>query len=109
MLIVGDSAEHFLKWLQAIDVKPVISGFRSYLDNLFAREVARTLSKDMFKNLDENQREALNVMLTSIANKLTSDVGTKIKSPPPGFYQEQLAETLRVIFHSEGRDEESSA
>ena len=109
LVIAAGGTDGFMKWLATIDIKPVLSGFRAYLTVLFERETARTLTRDIFKDLDATQREALQAMLTSIANKITSDASLKVREPPDGYYQDQLAEALSVLFPNPDRKQETGS
>jgi glutamyl-tRNA reductase len=91
---------NFMKWYEAINLKPALSGFKEYLDDLFDREVNRTLNKEMFKQLNDSQVDAIKKLLTSIAGKISSDASSRVRTPPDGFFQDQLATALGVLFPS---------
>lgn len=96
--MIAIRAEECLRWVDSLNLKPALSGFREYLDDLFEREVQRTLSKEHFQNLSEDQMGSLRVMLQSVAQKISSDASLRVMTPPDGFFQEQLASALTALF-----------
>ncbi|MGE0173051.1 MAG: glutamyl-tRNA reductase [Oligoflexales bacterium] len=96
--MIVESAHNFIVWLETLSLKPALSGFRAYLDDLVAREADRTLNKEIFRNLDQGQLEAINALVQSIAGKISSDASSRVKTPPEGFFGEQLATALKVLF-----------
>ncbi len=96
--IIAESAGQYLKWISGLNIKPVLSGFRSYLDDLIQREAKKTLSKSHFDDLDTKQKSSIENLLQSLAGKISSDAGARIHNPPEGFFQQDLADALKVLF-----------
>ena len=96
--IIIDDCLYFENWLSHLSLKPALQGFRSYLDNLIQQEADKTLNKDLFQNLSEPQVSGIKKLLSSVANKISADAGSNVRSPPEGFYQEQLAGALEILF-----------
>ena len=88
----------FEKWLKTLTVKPALSGFRGYLDNLLIQELEKTIGKSLFQSLDDKQRASLEAMMKSIAGKMSGDASRMVKTPPEGYYPEQLADALKALF-----------
>jgi glutamyl-tRNA reductase len=96
--MIVESADNFITWLETLSLKPALSGFRAYLDDLIARETHKTLNKEIFRNMSDPQLEAINTLVQSIAGKISSDASSRVKTPPEGFFGEQLATALKVLF-----------
>ncbi len=96
--IVSEAVVQFESWLSQLTVKPYLAEFRSYVDDLFGRELAKTLNRDIFKELSPNQRQALAALNSAVASKLTADAAAAIKTPPDGWFTDIVAEALGVLF-----------
>lgn len=96
--MVLDSTLHFMKWLESFNLKPALSGFREYLDDLIDRESQKTLNKSIFKDLTDSQKNGIISLLHSVAGKISSDAGSNLHRPPEGFYKDQLASALSALF-----------
>lgn len=88
----------FSRWLDACAIKPTLAGFRAYVDDLTTRELSRTLGRKIFESLTDEQKKSLKSLIDAIAGKLSADVSVAIKNPPSGFYSDQLAQALEVMF-----------
>jgi glutamyl-tRNA reductase len=97
-ILIDSSVLGFEDWLASFDIKPVLANFREYIDGMFCKELDKSLSKSALSNLTEEQLNAINAMQTAIANKITADVGKNIKRPPEGFFKEQLADSVKILF-----------
>lgn len=106
-IMIAARAEECLRWVDSLNLKPALSGFREYLDDLFEREVQRTLNKEQFQNLTEDQLGSLRTLLNSVAQKISSDASLRVMTPPEGFFQEQLASALAALFPKPDKKRES--
>ena len=97
-VIIHESAENFLTWMGSQKLKPALAGFRTYTDILFAQEKAKSLSKGPLSSLQDDQKQALDQLLKSIANKMTGDASRNVRVPPEGLFAEDLAEALQILF-----------
>jgi glutamyl-tRNA reductase len=79
-LIIEENLNGVETWLRRTDINPVIANFRSYVDDILARESQKTMSRQIFQNLTEEQRDALQQLLHTISDRLTSDAGSRIRS-----------------------------
>lgn len=105
--MIAARAEDCLRWIDSLSLKPALSGFREYLDDLFEREVQRTLNKEQFQNLTEDQLGSLRTLLHSVAQKISSDASLRVMTPPEGYFQEQLASALTALFPKPNKNRES--
>lgn len=96
--LVNNAVEAFVAWRRTLAVKPTLAAFRSYLDQVIARESHKTLSRELFKDLNHRQREALETMFTAIAASISGDASRRVVNANTGHYPEQLADALKAIF-----------
>jgi glutamyl-tRNA reductase len=96
--LIARGVTDFLAWQRTVAVKPVLAGFRGYLNELIEREAQKTLAKEHFRDLTPKQRESLQGLLEAVAAKISGDASRNVLSPPEGHYQEQLADALRALF-----------
>ncbi len=96
--ILDGRTSHFAHWLSTQAIKPTMAWFNQELTAYVRREAERTLGRDMFRELTPAQRQALDTMLDAFVQRLAGTVGRNLQHPPAGFYREQLAESLRVLF-----------
>ncbi len=96
--MVTDSALNYWRWYEHLELKPALHRFRSYLDDLIDREVQRSFSKGSLRELTDVQRSSIAELMRSVASKISSDAGSNVLAPPEGFYKEQLAASLSVLF-----------
>ena len=96
--MVAESALSFMRWFDHLGLKPALSGFREYLDDLIYRESYKTFSKGHLSDLSPNQKIAIEKLLESVVGKISGDAGRGVTAPPEGFYKEQLAAALSALF-----------
>jgi glutamyl-tRNA reductase len=97
-VLIAKSIEQFRAWQKTLVVKPSLAAFRNFLDELIQRETTKTLSRDMFKDLNEKQQEALSGLFSAISGKISGEAAKNVTNPPNGYYQEQLADALTALF-----------
>lgn len=95
--IVTESVDNFEQWLLSKVLTPTISASSQYFNDIFRRESAKTLSKEIFNNLSDKQRESINSMLDAIASKLTADVAQALRKSVDDDAR-NLAAALDLIF-----------
>jgi len=100
-VFINRGVEQFEAWQRTSDIKPMLAAFRTYLEQLTQREGAKTLSKEIFKDLSAKQMEALQGLLSAVASKISADAARHVLAPPPGFAQDQLATSLQALFLDE--------
>ena len=104
---VIDGTKTFLRWLDTIAIKPTLSCFRGYVEDLCQRELEKTLDRDLWRQLPTEQKQQLMAMLQSIANKIVADAGSHMKTPPEGVGSEDLARALAHLFPLVAKKEHS--
>lgn len=107
-VIVERSTEQFRAWERTLSVKPALAQFRSFVDTVIERERSKTMSKDIFRELTDKQKEAITTMLEAVAGKLSGEASRKILSPPEGYYPEHLADMLAILFDQNEKKDPSS-
>ena len=96
--IVATKAQHYQSWLNSVSIKPIFSDFRHYIDDLFHRELEKTIGKLVFQDLSKQQLASLKSMMDAIAGKLVGDVAKSINIHEDLHYKEQLALSLSALF-----------
>ena len=96
--IIIDSSLAFLRWMNAQSSSFALSGFRDYLEKLFHNEMQRTFSKSKSCEMAHDHAEEIRTLLEAIAARLTTHAAKSVNNPPAGFYREQLASALKVLF-----------
>ncbi len=96
--IIIENSSTFINWMNGLNLKPALSGFRQYLTDLFTKEKARSLAKGPLSELTEEQMMALDNMIKSITNKLSGDAGRGVRNPPDGYFPEDMADALKLLF-----------
>ena len=100
-VFINRGVEQFQDWQRTSEIKPMLAAFRTYLEQLTQREGAKTLGKEMFKDLSAKQLEAIHGLLQAVAAKIAADAARQVLSPPAGFGQDQLATSLQALFLDE--------
>ncbi|MBP6219153.1 MAG: glutamyl-tRNA reductase [Oligoflexales bacterium] len=76
----SEKVEEYMTWLRTFAIKPALSGLKTYLDDLFEREAAKTLNRECFQSMTEEQMKALSGMFSSVISKITADVACSLKN-----------------------------
>jgi glutamyl-tRNA reductase len=95
---IDRSVGAFEHWLDTFAVKPALAGFRAFINDIFAKEMAKTYSKEHFKDLSPRQKDSITALLDSLAAKISAEASKQVKAPPEGHFPEQLAVALSVLF-----------
>ncbi|NRA43834.1 MAG: glutamyl-tRNA reductase [Oligoflexales bacterium] len=106
--IVRRGAKIFDQWLSTVAIKPIFANFRDYLDDLMKRELEKTLGRSLFKDLSEQQQQAIENMLSSLAGKMVGDAARSINNPDDTVFREQLASSLRMLFPRKVSEDDGS-
>ncbi len=77
--IIEGSLEHFCRKISEKAQSENIATYRKYLEELIFKESQKTFNRKELRQLDEKQLEALQVMLSSISQKLTADFAIALK------------------------------
>jgi glutamyl-tRNA reductase len=103
--LIERGVDAFRGWQRTLAVKPALASFRTYLAELVEKEAAKTLAREIFRDLTEKQRTALAALLDSIGGKIAADAARQVTNPPEGHYQSQLADALVALFPAGGGGE----
>ena len=96
--IIDEAVISFQRWLDGLSLKPALSGFHRYLRTLADQEMEKTMARQSFKDLSDEQRQSINRMVESIIGKINADAGQTVRNPPEGHYNDRLADALKVLF-----------
>lgn len=96
--IINENSSAFISWMNGLNLKPALSGFRGYLTELFEKEKTKSLAKGPLSGLTIEQSQALDNLLKSISNKLSGDAGRGVRNPPEGYFPEDMADALKLLF-----------
>lgn len=102
--MISQHTTQFISWLDSHSIKPTISKYKNYLDELFLQESQKTLSKQVFSNLNESQHKALADMAESIRNKLIGDISRSLKNKTEEVEKFQIAQLLESIILKDNKD-----
>ena len=98
--IVRESVESFTQWLSHHEVAPTLGLSSAYFKDLLVRESAKTLARDLFTDLNQRQKDALQAMLDSITAKITGDIAQALRGQTPD-QARATADMLEQIFRKE--------
>lgn len=96
--LIERSADAFQAWQRTLGINPILAAFRTYLEQLVARESQKSLQKDALRSLSDKQKDALAAMLQAISKNIASDASRAILKPAPGCDSEELAANLLRLF-----------
>lgn len=105
--IIQSGSSNFANWLKRLDSQPVLADFKAYLDLLTSSEASRTLEKQAFKDMTEEQKHAIRRMLDSIVKKLAADAARAVLMAQAD-HEMQLLHALKTMFPLKASDEDSS-
>ncbi|MCX6117695.1 MAG: glutamyl-tRNA reductase [Proteobacteria bacterium] len=94
---ITDATEIFGQWLKTQKLAPLMEAWRDHVSSTLQRESQKTLSKELFVNLTNEQKKGLNAMLDSITSKLTSDLAQSLRTSPPEEAL-KLAQSIGQVF-----------
>ncbi len=95
--ILTSGVESFAEWLTHREVAPVISDSARYMSDLITREAAKTFSKDIFANLSDKQREAIEGFVEAVSSRVTGDIAQSLKKASPEEARD-ISQALQSIF-----------
>lgn len=94
--IIGEAVDRFWRWLESLDVVPVIVALRQKVDDIRTQEMARAAAT--LSSLRPEQREAVEYMAGAIVNKILHDPVTRLKNYSARGRDAHYIEALRVLF-----------
>lgn len=106
--LISQSTHSYFKWFRHMGLKPALRGFRQYVDQLLAQELAKTLGRGAAEALTPDQIACIERMLASVAAKMSADAGSRVLSPPAGFEKDELAAALATLFPVDSSERKKS-
>lgn len=103
-LIVAEETEKFMTWRQSLALNPTILQLRRHVEDICARELAKTAAK--MPELSEDERASLARMLAAVAGKILHAPLQYLKQSGAGPERENKADVVRRVF---GFDDDSPA
>jgi glutamyl-tRNA reductase len=95
---VTSTTEQFMDWVGSYDIKPILANVKKELDAFLASEYQKTLKKEIFSDLDDNQRNALNSLQESISSKLLGKIGRSISAAKDSDSKYNLIKTIKKLY-----------
>ncbi len=95
-LIVTDAVDRFWRWLEALDVVPVIVSLRDKVEAIRAGETARASA--VLAGLTREQREAIDYLTHAIVNKILHGPVSRLKNRGALRRDARFVETVRQLF-----------
>ena len=92
--IIDAETDTFDRWLQQQEITPTIIQLRNKVDSIRRQELEKTLAK--YPHLRQNDKETLEALTTSIANKILHDPITYLKIE--GLKNGSSVEEIRKLF-----------
>jgi glutamyl-tRNA reductase len=102
--IIEEGVEAFGQWQRSLDVVPTILALRGQMEEIRKREVGKTLA--LMKNSSEEERKRIEVLTTSMVNKILHRPITLLKYQEQRGHGEFYTEMIRKIFHLDPDEEE---
>ena len=96
-LIISEQVKQFNFWLKSQKNHQNLINFKKHLKKLCQQEAQKTLKKKLFKDLSLLQEKELNIMLSSIINKLTADVASQLNARSGEEHMEALSQALTQL------------
>lgn len=97
-VFITEGSKAFDQWLSSLSIKPTLGALRQYLADIVQKESSKTFSRESLKALTEAQRDAIEGLLEAVVNRVSGDVSSRIMTPAPGHYSDQLADSLQALF-----------
>jgi glutamyl-tRNA reductase len=102
--IIAEGVKSFSQWQRGLEVVPTILALREQAEDVRRREVAKTLA--LMKNSSEENRELLEMLTTSIVNKILHHPISMLKHQEERGHGKLYTEMTRKIFHLDPEEEE---
>jgi glutamyl-tRNA reductase len=94
--IVAEEVNVFVKWMQSLEIKPVITDLRARADAIRRVELEKTLRH--LPNLDESERRSVECLSESLVNKLLHDLTLRLKAEAGNGHAADYAAAVRYLF-----------
>ena len=105
--IVQDEMVKFVQWYQSLEVTPTIVALRNKFEEIRSKELEKTLS--LLPNLSEKEKQSLEMLTSSIINKILHDPLTRLKQKDEEVISDFYIDVIRTLFQlpdRSGKEEE---
>ncbi len=102
--IIAEGVKSFSQWQRGLEIVPTILALREQAEEVRQREVAKTLA--LMKNSPEENRKLLELLTTSIVNKILHYPISMLKHQEERGHGKLYTEMTRKIFHLDPEEEE---
>ena len=102
--IIAEGVKSFSQWQRGLEVVPTILALREQAEDVRRREVAKTLA--LMKNSSEENRKLLEMLTTSIVNKILHHPISMLKHQEERGHGKLYTDMTRKIFHLDPEEEE---
>jgi glutamyl-tRNA reductase len=97
-VLIHEGTANFNVWLNRLSIKPTLAAFHHHLHAAMQKELDRTLSKEIFSNLTNEQKEALLRMIEASSRKISSEAAKIIQTTESNEKRADFAEALKRLF-----------
>jgi len=104
--IIAEGVKSFNQWQRGLEVVPTILALREQAEDVRRRELTKTLS--LMKNSSEEDRRLLEVLTTSVVNKILHGPISMLKHQEERGHGKLYTDMIRKIFRLDPEDEEES-
>ena len=94
--IVRDEMVKFVQWYQSLEVTPTIIALRNKFEEIRSKELGKTLS--LLPHLSEKERQSLDMLTSSIVNKILHDPLTRLKQNDQEVISDFYIDVIRTLF-----------
>jgi len=100
--IITDEVINFSNWLNTLEVVPAIVSLRNKADGIINNELERSLS--WMKDMNEEEKEKIRILASSIVNKMLHDPITQLKEESQNGGADPYVAAIRRLFKLETDD-----
>jgi len=97
-VIVAQEAQKFLKWIESLDITPIIVEFREKFERIAQEETEKYLKK--LGEIDDRHKEIITHMCNVIVHRILHEPSVNLKNfQELGIPKENLIEVMKKIFN----------
>jgi len=100
--IITDEVINFSNWLNTLEVVPAIVSLRNKADGIINNELERSLS--WMKDMNEEEKEKIRILASSIVNKMLHDPITQLKEESQNGGADPYVAAIKRLFKLEADD-----
>ena len=107
--IIDESVASYERWRAHMTVAPALQHFNGHLDQLFRREAEKTMARNSFQGLNEDQTKHVWQLLDILASRLTADAGRGLRNMVDEGKGQDAAQLLMRLFRGDTPRNEDDA